>query len=414
MAKKDHKVVNNVFILTTLLFCVFFIITDFSISATLLVVILILSEIGMIVLAKTMTFSIERHFIPYLIIALIILVNLRPNGYIQDQPFYLFSMLNCLFIMNFCKPSDSDRDVVSSILITVAVLVATLVYLSRLMPTLYENTYLSIISSFSREYNHWIMAQGYSGAIGGSIGRTALYITVGEAFSISRYLTNKAKKDLFLSIFLFISLIFVGRRGELLAVSIAVLLTYYGFVSGHKKQRIILLSLAALVILFVGYFLIATNIITYSGNNRILQSVFLLIHGEDVTNGRTLLYAVTWKSIKQHPIFGIGWGGARTIVREILPNDVNVHNIYLQCLCEVGLIGTLFGLIMVMDIFRNRYRIFKTYVGTSKGKYVTAAFFISVFIALFGIFDNPIFQDEFWLLVSILFIMTNRIEEKYE
>lgn len=67
---------------------------------------------------------------------------------------------------------------------------------------------------------------------------------------------------------------------------------------------------------------------------------------ENSMASRTVLYDFATEVFKERPLLGIGWGGyryefhQRMLVRE--GEYMNVHNIYLQVLCETGIIGAIF------------------------------------------------------------------------
>ena len=406
---KDHVVSNDSFIIMTLFYCLFFLVIDFNISVVAIVILLTFFEVRT-AFKLVGIYKFNKNILPYFLLALIIFINLRPNGYIKDQPFYLFSMLLFLFIIPLCKPSDTDRDRVISMLLVTAFFVAIIIFVSIISPSLYNSTYLRIVSPFSKEYNLWVMGQGYSGVVGREVGFSAMYIVVGLSFCFSRYIYSKKKKDLLLLFLLFIALILVGRRSELLVFLISTFLVF--FVHSSQKKKLILIFLSSLFVMsiFILTILVFSRVITYSGNNRIIQTFFSLIYGEDISNGRAILYAATWESIKEHPIFGVGWGGARVFIREILPNDTNVHCIYLQLLCEIGVVGMLFFILIVSMIFVNKCRGFINYRTTNKSIYVTASLLLFIYLIIFGIFNNPIFVDYFWFVASIIFFMSNNLD----
>lgn len=67
-------------------------------------------------------------------------------------------------------------------------------------------------------------------------------------------------------------------------------------------------------------------------------------HG-DITSGRMTLWALAMEEFRKSPVFGIGWGGYKYVYRSTLWNGqyafplMNVHNVYLQVLCELGIAG---------------------------------------------------------------------------
>ena len=62
----------------------------------------------------------------------------------------------------------------------------------------------------------------------------------------------------------------------------------------------------------------------------------------DVSNGRFKLYAIAWNFFKESPILGIGWREfSKEVVNFYNQDSVlrDAHNVFLQLLCETGIIG---------------------------------------------------------------------------
>mgnify|MGYP000158085205 CR=1 FL=1 len=69
--------------------------------------------------------------------------------------------------------------------------------------------------------------------------------------------------------------------------------------------------------------------------NRFAKSYIGSQMGEDISTGRFDLYEIAYKAFSQSPIFGIGAG----LFKEVTHAYTDVHNAYLQVLCEQGIIG---------------------------------------------------------------------------
>lgn len=70
--------------------------------------------------------------------------------------------------------------------------------------------------------------------------------------------------------------------------------------------------------------------------------------GSDFTSDRSTLWLNAINLFKQNPLFGIGLG------QFFIVNHIDVHNMYLQCLCEQGIIGLLlFILPLTFSLFQS-------------------------------------------------------------
>ena len=68
--------------------------------------------------------------------------------------------------------------------------------------------------------------------------------------------------------------------------------------------------------------------------------------GEDISTGRFDLYEIAYKAFSQSPIFGIGAG----LFKEVTHAYTDVHNAYLQVLCEQGIIGLILFIFPLLNI----------------------------------------------------------------
>ena len=92
--------------------------------------------------------------------------------------------------------------------------------------------------------------------------------------------------------------------------------------------------------------------------DRIFQSLEAMLSGEDVSNNRSRLYAFAWQLARENPIFGIGWNQYRkaTVGTVTVLNELDVHNIYLQMLCETGIVGLISVVVPMLVFFFATYK----------------------------------------------------------
>lgn len=80
--------------------------------------------------------------------------------------------------------------------------------------------------------------------------------------------------------------------------------------------------------------------------NRFAKSYIGSQMGEDISTGRFDLYEIAYKAFSQSPIFGIGAG----LFKEVTHAYTDVHNAYLQVLCEQGIIGLILFIFPLLNI----------------------------------------------------------------
>ena len=407
------KSTNMPVLIICMLFSVFYLIIDFGIpvtavviAATVLIIIAALTEAmadGTLIIAKQNVYL--------CIIMCLIIFNIRSMNYVEEQPFYLWGLLICVFSSFFIKQGKADRYTAIKILLCSSLFVVCIVLLSRLLPDVYGSM-VGIISATSRDYSIWVMNNGYSGSVGQSIGMTTHYVVVGFAILLGKYYKNKNPKCLLFCAFWFFALVLTGRRSELIAVAIALLVVE--FIRGGSVKKISIIGSVVIVMigLIIVFQLILSNAITYTGENRIINTLFQLAQGTDVSNGRSVLYKRAWELFAAHPLFGIGWGGFREYSHTIIIQVSNVHNIYLQLLCEIGIIGCLVFLVCFLLLGVEIYKSFKDNRANDNIEIVTFPMFMFIYYLAVGLLDNAIYHDEFWLLFSVIMLCSIRLEGK--
>ena len=106
------------------------------------------------------------------------------------------------------------------------------------------------------------------------------------------------------------------------------------------------IGLAALVI-------IMAPILPAVGN---MVNRFVNADGGELSNGRIWFWEFALEKFRQSPVFGIGWGGFKHYYHMRIGDysstgtTVDAHNVYLQILCEMGIVGFVVFLCAVSSI----------------------------------------------------------------
>jgi O-antigen ligase len=138
--------------------------------------------------------------------------------------------------------------------------------------------------------------------------------------------------------------IWTGSRGAL----VAIIMASFVLIVCSKKWRTKLLAYALVSALLAG---IATYPLPYEnpsyGMNRMMES------REDSSSGRIVLWKETVEKVAQRPLTGWGIDQFKISGPLITLGLKQPHNIFLQTLFSVGLIGTILALIAGLPLFRK-------------------------------------------------------------
>ncbi|HOZ53330.1 MAG TPA: O-antigen ligase family protein [bacterium] len=213
----------------------------------------------------------------------------------------------------------------------------------------------------------------------------------------------------------FLALIFSGSRGAWVGFLVG-LLFFLGYLFLKKKK---------IVLIFGGLAFIVLILISFLGSNNLsqrFQSSFDFSRGG--ASARISLWSASIDGIKKNP-----WGYGIENQKDILVNyyDVNwgtfnkvnvmfdrAHNVFLDILLEVGIIGLLlccfFGLFIIKLLFDN--------IKNGKSERLSFIIFISLIsylVSLFLGFATIVSATYFWMFFSIIIILNfNRDELKIE
>lgn len=236
-----------------------------------------------------------------------------------------------------------------------------------------------------------------------SIGRTSGFTpqTAIAAYYVSLaisivfcYLTfqSKSKKSNIICISLlvieYIALILTFKRGHLIASVVA---TITVLVLNHKISLKTIFKYG-----FLLGILIAAVAVYLSDIPEIAQSLERLEiqdNGGDMTSGRGELATRALSLFEDNPIFGIGLGGFSV-------NSIKgTHNVYLQILCETGIVG--FLMFIFIMLYNLLYTVKQAKKNTSHAGYINFSIYIQLFFIVYSLVGNC-FTDNFIFIMYVL------------
>lgn len=241
---------------------------------------------------------------------------------------------------------------------------------------------------------------GYNPGLTTHYTTNAIYLSISLLFYVSRFIKNRKLKDLAMVVLSLLCLLLTAKRGHLV-FSIAAIVIY--IIAFHKKRTIkeyskmIFIPIIALILIFA-----------ISIKVPQILNVFKRFEASSITellNGRQELYNLAITNWKNHIVFGNGWGSAMYLYHKELykPNAYNIdytqtHNVYLQLLCENGIIGLLFVLLIFGTMLVLTFKACKK----NRNDYIlTFSFIYQTFFILYCLTGNPLYDVQCYVVYYI-------------
>jgi len=259
----------------------------------------------------------------------------------------------------------------------------------------FKDFYLKyIINLFPSSYSMLIdmFNSGYVAGFANHYSLNAIYIVIALGLAIAYALCNYSGRMLLISFIIFVALLLTGKRGALLFVIPTLGIVYFLFLSNKPKSRLIKISMAIFLAFVVG--IIVISIFHLAVFDR-------FIYSDDTTlSGRTYLYNYAWNLFLNNKFFGIGWGYFKHLNSNIpglaQGTMLDVHDVYLQLLCETGIVGFSIFIVLFVSMY---YKCIKVYIFMRKydiaNKFLfplTFALYIETFFLLYCFSGNPLYD----------------------
>ena len=249
--------------------------------------------------------------------------------------------------------------------------------------------------------------------------------------AISFYMINHYKNKVLRTIviiclpLLLFSLFLGGKRAHLIFMAIAFLVTYL-FSTNLKNFFLQIIKLTSLFILFIIsiliiYFSYTPNSTSQFGKIYIKfdNTIQGLISGEDITSGRVELYDYALELFKDNPITGIGWRMFNELTFGFLSSTSgsHPHNIYIQLLTELGIVGFILFIIPVIYVLIKTIKLLMSSEkilnnGDLWKSTLQFSLFTQTFFILYG-FTGNLLTDHMYILIYVFAVSITLSAMKY-
>lgn len=366
--------------------------------------------------------KINKKSIPLLIVAGIIFLIYITRNYYLKTGFELKVVLYCMYLfLPFLIVENKDTQKVFFRVIKIFLIehiIAT--YIGVFFEGFYRKTILALVM----EVNPNALAKGnyYNGFVPGVTGHfstNAIYLSIATIFYMAELMSNKKKSNVILLILSIIALFTVGKRAHLIFSLFCCIIMYFfaesKVTTKEKLKKIAIISLIGIVILLIA------SIFIEEISNIFVRFKSLIISG-NILNGRDELYDLALSLWRSHPFLGNGWGSFSYYYQESVftkgeVSYLDAHNVYLQLLAEVGIIGFLFIVsIMIITFIKNIKLLKQKENKHEKIKKLILYFSLGyqLFFLLYGLTGNPLYDPQCYVVYFIVlsFIYTLHLEEK--
>lgn len=361
--------------------------------------------VGCVILAisaKRMLVMEREPILLWYVAVIMIALSLAKNPFDINTFTDFVTFLACVFMCSMSGNNRNNFDRCFRVIKALAVYYAATVWIQVLFPSIYS-FYLNLMPT---NIQSQILSQqngfAYTG-FSSNLGFTAGHITAGILLLVTVFRNKRIEYYIELS-FLFITLLLTGKRSTFVFLLIAITAIYFVSTVGVKKiSRIAIIALIALIML-AGLFIFQNQLSSVPVFNRLIETINGIRQGEDISSNRTMIYLYAYSLFKENPILGIGWGHFRrmTLGNITWVNTVEVHNIYLQLLCETGIIGfsiMMFSIVVhLIHAYKAvRYEIVKNQMRQWRAL-LMFAFSYQVFFLLYGIVENALYDYNFLIM----------------
>ena len=341
-----------------------------------------------------------RNYTDILMLLCIAILLLNRNQNFANSEFedgIVFVCIGVFFI--FAKRSNNWHKFVvpvMSIWIAIHTLVTILEYA---LPGFYMERIFPLMPEYAWQHLNAVFKSGYMPGLAVHYSTNGMYLAVSLIVVGVLLMTGMHQKRKFKIIALLlvaIALLLTGKRALILFSVFALIATYYVYNSNKpigRNGKILLLVIGISIAFFIGSCFIPAL------SNFIVRFIETAAEG-DITLGRFDQYRMAFALFGENPVVGIGWDAFKYIYADKFGSLLNVHNIFIQVLCENGVLGALpffaFFIAMLYRAMSGLSLLRRKYTNL----YATAEFFLGLSVAMqmfflmYGLTGNPLYDAQ--------------------
>lgn len=411
----------------TMYYCLYDFTTAHSVIPTTIsnsIVLLSILFVLLLLCIKTNIHIISKSSIPWIPFILVVVANCFTN----DNMAKSYMLLYIIFLFMVANPyinSVSFDGLIKWIKVMGVVAIVGIV-IQMFVPSVYNTLIHYIFSSEGVNYVNTYAGRGYYSGLFHQVGDAAFYVSASIIAFV--YLSDYKYKK-YVLIALFIGLFLLSKRSLVFALVFSVLVTF--LITGSnvttKIGRGVIVLLLAIV--FVYLLRILSGIfIDIKFFEKMAYSLDFLSEGDVdgilLQSGRLDLYDYAKLLFHENFLTGIGWGEFIEKSSMVDPggHNTSVHNIYLQLLCETGVIGFgsfVFGAACSLVSSIKAKKMIENFYGNEKDLYYSlfkVSFSGQLLFLLFGFVENPLYNENnllfYFLMIFINYVLIENMKRR--
>lgn len=317
------------------------------------------------------------------------------NGEYEDGISFIVIVLFYLLVRN----KDSWHKFILPVMGIWIALHTIVTLMEYAVPGFYMNQIFPLMPAYAHVHLNAVFRSGYIPGLAVHYSTNGMYLSV-SFIVIGTLLLFSEKKNRITRMFILCvvaaALLLTGKRALILFPALAFAVMYYLYNSNKPISRVgkqILLALTAAAVFSIGCVFVPAL------SNFILRFIETSEAG-DVFLGRLEQADLALHVFLHNWFLGCGWDSFQYFYQSRYGALVKVHNIYLQLLCENGILGSIpFFLFFIIAVYRS----IQSFVYLRKyypGKYSTDEFYLGLSIAmqcfflLYGMTGNPLYDQQ--------------------
>ena len=352
-------------------------------------------------------------WIVFIVLIYFVMPNAR-NGVKTTQALIVNMLICVLYIMS----AQIDRNEilrVMKIFIITGLVLSVYIIVCKLFPNFYLNIMIPRQKGVDVEMVTHLFNTGYGASISNSITYGSYIISMASFFCLGDLLCGtkllSRRKMIIYELVFLVAVLCEGRRSELLSLVLSVLIVYFVSTAneaGKVLKRIVILMPVLLVVGIIVVVLIRHGYLErFVNTSTLLQKGLTNDNLNNLTSSRVYLWTGAWNLFKSSPVFGIGWS---SFSEYIVTSVDNVHNCYLQFLCETGIVGFIAIVLPIFFVLAGSISCLKLLLKSieEQESFSRNAIIVSVGMQLFFLMllaMDPVFYKSYYHMMYIILIL---------
>lgn len=319
----------------------------------------------------------------------------------------------CVFLLFLaCKRSILDY-IPIKFLFWSGIIAAVGIFIQFLLPSFFDSHILPLFTANQDRIKIWIdNGYGFSGFYY-QLSHADMNLLLAGALAIFFLLKNSYGKGrgrfmVYLSIALiFSAILLTGKRS--FAV-MAIIIPLFVYLLGKKQfiGTVFALLIGSLAV-YVAVIYFVNHLDLFTDNvflHRLAETVEEIQYAEDFSSGREGLAESAIRLFEENPVFGVGVGNFVKASRQY----TDVHNTYLQVLCEQGIIGLLLMVIPLIVCLLKTISLLRVNINSQYSPYIKYSLFIQIYFLMYSFTGNTMVNYEVYFFYFLAIALLINVE----